>query len=115
MSEMCPYCGKEFANTKALGSHLHYRHKSSRVSFNSALAGRTASEKKRFHYLLERCLLDAGLKLPDNIERIELALVEIPRGISPLLDQYRDPFNRAFGKEKLLKEVEDLLRQKEKG
>ncbi len=113
MSEMCPYCGKEFENTKALGSHLHYRHKSNRANSGSSSAVRTASEKKKFRSLLERCLLDTGLKLPEDIEKTELALVEIPRGISPLLDQYRGPFNRALGKEKLLKEVEDLLRQKE--
>jgi hypothetical protein len=115
MSEMCPYCGKEFANTKALGSHLHYRHKSNRVNSGSSPAVRTASEKKRFRALLERCLLGTGLKLPESIDKIELALVEIPPGISHLLDQYRDPFNRALGKEKLLKEAEDLLRQKETG
>jgi hypothetical protein len=42
---------------------------------------------------------------------IELALAEIPPGISPVLDQYRDAFARALGKEKLLKEAEELLRQ----
>jgi hypothetical protein len=115
MSEICPHCGKEFANTKALGSHLHYRHRSNRVNSGSSPSVRTVSEKKRFRSLLERCLLGTGLKLPEDIEKIELALAEVPRGISPLLDQYRDAFNRALGKEKLLKEVEELLQQEEMG
>jgi hypothetical protein len=113
MSEMCPHCGKEFANTKALGSHLHYRHNSNRANTGSSSAVRNASEKKRFRSLLERCLLGTGLRLPEDIERIELALAEVPHGISPLLDQYRDAYNRALDKEKLLKEVEELLRQEE--
>ncbi len=113
MAEMCPHCGKEFANTKALGSHLHYRHDSSRATSSYAPGGRSASEKKRFRSLLERCLFGTGLKLPQGIEKIELALADIPRGISPVLDQYRDAFTRALGKEKLLKEVEELLRQEE--
>ena len=113
MPEICPRCGKEFSNTKALGSHLHYRHESNRLTFSSVLGSRSESEKKRFRSLLERCLFDTGLKLPEDIERIERALTEIPRGMSPALDQYRDAFNRALGKEKLLKEVEELLRQEE--
>ena len=111
MPEMCPHCGKEFANTKALGSHLHYRHESNKVTFRYELGDRSGSEKRRFRSLLERCLIDTGLKLPKGTEMIELALAEIPRGMSPVLDQYRDAFTRALGKEKLLKEVEELLRQ----
>ena len=111
MPVMCPHCGKEFANTKALGSHLHYMHNSNKSTFSPALRGRTESEKKRFRSLLERCLSGTGLKLPEGIERIEQALTEIPRGVSPVLDQYRDAFASALGKEKLLQEVEELLRQ----
>ena len=113
MPEMCSYCGKEFANTKALGSHLHYRHGHNKENPMTGRADRSENEKRRFRSLLERCLLDTGLKLPQGIERIELAITEIPRGISPALDQYRDVFNRALSKEKLLREVEDLLRQEE--
>jgi len=76
-------------------------------------AGRSENEKRQFRSLLERCLLDTGLKLPQGIERIELALAEIPRGISPGLDKYRDAFDRAVRKEKLLREVEELLRQQD--
>jgi hypothetical protein len=114
MSAICPHCGKEFLNTRALGSHIYYRHKSNRVSLGPALAGRSAGEQKRFRALLERCLLGTGLKLPKGIEKIELALAEVPPGISSVLDQYRDAFNRALGKEKLLKEVEELLQQEER-
>jgi hypothetical protein len=110
---MCPHCGKEFANTKALGSHLHYRHESNRVTFSCELAGRSESEKRRFRSLLKRCLIGTGLKLPGGIEQIERALTEIPRGFSSALDQYRDAFTSALRKEKLLKEVEELLRQEE--
>jgi len=113
MPEICPHCGKEFANTKALGSHLHYVHDSNRSTFSCALGGRSESEKKRFRSLLERCLFGTGLKLPEGIEKIERALTEIPRGTSPALDQYRDAFTSAHGKEKLLKEVEELLQQEE--
>ena len=115
MPSMCPHCGKEFANTKALGSHLHYmhRHKSSGVTFSGAPGGRSESEKKRCRSLLERCLSYTGLMLPEDIKNVEQALAEIPPGISPTLDQYRDAFTRALGKEKLLKEVEELLRQEE--
>ena len=84
MPEMCPHCGKEFANTKALGSHLYYRHDNSRTTFRRAVEGRSESETKRFRSLLERCLFGTGLKLPDGIEKIELALAEIPLGISPV-------------------------------
>ncbi|MFC1892709.1 hypothetical protein ACFLYR_01550 [Chloroflexota bacterium] len=113
MPERCSRCGKEFANTKALGSHLHYRHGHDKQNPMTEHVDRSESEKRRFRYLLEKCLLDTGLKLPRGIERIERALTEIPRGISPALEQYRDVFNRALSKEKLLREVEDLLRQEE--
>ena len=113
MPEICPYCGKEFANTKALGSHLHYRHEGNRLSSSFEVGSRSESEIKRFRSLLERCLFDTGLKLPQDIEKIELALTEIPRGISPELDKYRDAFARALNKEKLLKEVEEILRREE--
>ena len=113
MPEMCPHCGKEFANTKALGSHLHYMHESNRSTFSSVQGGRSESEKERFRSLLERCLSGTGLKVPRGLEKIERALTEIPQGISPVLDQYRDAFTRALDKEKLLKEVEELLRQEE--
>ena len=115
MPEMCSRCGKQFANTKALGSHLHYRHEHTGGNSSSALADGSASEKRRFRSLLERCLFDAGLKLPQSIEKFELALTEIPRGISPALDQYRDAFNHALGKERLLREVEELLQQEQTG
>ena len=111
MPEMCSLCGKEFANTKALGSHLHYRHGHDKDNPATGRLDRSESDKRRFRSLLQRCLLDMGLKLPQHIEKIELALTEIPRGISPALDQYRDVFNRALSKEKLLTEVEELLWQ----
>jgi hypothetical protein len=115
MSAICPHCGKEFLNTRALGSHIYYRHKGNRAGLGTAIAGRSADEKKKFRALLEKCLLGTGLRLPRDTKKIELALAEVPPGISSVLDQYRDAFSRALGKEKLLKEVEELLRQEEKG
>jgi hypothetical protein len=63
--------------------------------------------------LLEKCLFNTGLKMPQDIEKIKLALTEIPHGISPVLDKYRDAFTRALQKEKLLREVEEILRREE--
>lgn len=109
MSEVCPRCGKVFANTKALGSHLHYRHEYNKENPITKRIDRTESGRKQFRSILEKCLLDVGLKLPPDVDKIEIALIEIPRGVSPQLDQYRDAFNLAWRKEKLLIEVEELL------
>jgi hypothetical protein len=49
--------------------------------------------------------------MPQDIGKIELALTEIPRGVSPILDKYREAFARALSKEKLLEGVEEILRQ----
>lgn len=111
MSESCPHCSKEFTNKKALGSHLHYKHNSNRLASGFEMRIRSASQMKRFRDLLKKCLYDLGLEMPQHIEKIELALSEIPRGISPILDKYREAYTHALNKEKLLKEVEEILRQ----
>lgn len=113
MSENCPYCSKEFANKKALGSHLHYRHSSNRLASGFEMRSRSESQMIRFRELVKKCIFDLGLEMPQHIEKIELALTEIPRGVSPILDRYREAFTRALNKEKLLKEVEEILRQEE--
>jgi len=107
MTEICQFCGKEFENTKALGSHIHYTHNNIYVQKD-----RSGTEKEQFLYLLNGCLSDRDLSRPRNVDKIEQAIVEIPEGISPTLDKYRDAFKCAITKEKLLKEVEEeLLRE----
>ena len=107
MPEKCQYCGKEFENTKALGSHIHYMHSNTYVQED-----RSGTEKEQFLHLLNSCLSDRDLSRPRNVDKIEQAIVEIPEGISPTLDKYRDAFKCAITKEKLLKEVEEeLLRE----
>ena len=113
LPEICHYCGKEFANTKALGSHIYYRHRSNSPTLAFEAGRRSSSELKRFRSILKKCLFTTGLKMPKDIEKIEAALTEVPPGISPLLDKYRDAFARALNKETLLKEVEEILRREE--
>jgi len=109
MPEICPYCGKEFANTKALGSHVHYIHETKNSTPTYAPDSRSDTDQERFQTLWESCMSDRGLPLPPHIEKIERALAEIPPGVSPLLDQYRNGFACAGEKEKRLKEIEALL------
>jgi len=108
MTEKCPHCGKEFTNTKALGSHIHYMH-------NNIYAeeGRSEIDKERFQHLLHSCLSERDLPRLRGIEKIKQAIDEIPPGVSPTIDKYRDAFQCALGKEKLLKEVERLLEEEE--
>ncbi|GAH48925.1 unnamed protein product [marine sediment metagenome] len=113
MSETCPYCGRsDFANTKALGSHIHYVHENE--SWASMSQNRSESEKERFQKLFCSCLPDKDLCSPRQLEKIEQAIIEIPGGISPPLDKYRDAFKCAITKEKLLKEVEEELPRESK-
>jgi hypothetical protein len=98
LPEICPHCGKEFVNTKALGSHLHYRHESNRRAPGFETASRSKREIKRICFLLEKWLLNTGLRLPEDIEKIELALSEISPGISSVLNKYRGAFARALNK-----------------
>lgn len=113
MPEICHYCGKGFANTKAFDSHLRYRHRSNTPALPFAVGRRSASELKRLRSLLKKCLSKTGLKMPKDIEKIEVALTEIPPGISSLLNKYCDAFTCALNKEILLKEVEEILRLEE--
>ena len=97
MSEKCPYCGGDFENTKALGSHIHYMHNNIYVQKD-----RSGTEKEQFLHLLNGCLSDRDLRKPKNVDKIEQAIVEIPEGISPMLDKYRGAFKCAINKEKLV-------------
>lgn len=110
MTEKCPYCGNDFANSKALDSHIHYVHSSVHAE-----KGRSEADEERFRSLLNSCLSDRGLRRPRHVGKIEKAIAEIPEGVSPALDQYRNAFECAPGKEKLLEEVEELLKDEESG
>ena len=112
MTETCPFCGREFENSKALGSHIHYIHENE--TWASMSQNRSDSEKERFQKLLCSCLPDKDLCSPRQLDKIEQAIVEIPEGISPTIDKYRDAFKCAITKEKLLKEVEEEVLQESK-
>jgi len=45
---------------------------------------------------------------------MEQAITEIPEGISSTIDQYREAYRCAIGKEKFVKEVEEELLQESK-
>ena len=107
MPEKCPYCGKEFANTKALGSHVHYVHETE--SWIHTSQKRSESERERFQKLFDSCLSERGLRRPRQAEKVEQAVTEIPEGVSSTIDQYRQAYRCAMGKEKLVKEIEEEL------
>lgn len=111
MAEICPQCGNEFANTKALGSHVYYMHETKRPMGGQSWQERPDGEKERFRILLDSCLTDRGLQKPRKIDKVVEALTEIPKGVSPDLDRYREAFSCAIDKEKLLGEAEKLLRE----
>lgn len=77
--------------------------------------GRSEADEERFSSLLNSCLSDRGLRRLRHVGKIEKAIAEIPEGVSPALDQYRNAFECAPGKEKLLEEVEELLKDEESG
>ena len=110
MSEICPYCGKLFENTKALGSHIHYNHESE--SWASLRQKRSENEKEQFKKLLDSCLTDRGLSKPRQVDNLEQVVTEIPEGVSDTIDRYREALRCAIRKEKLVKEfVEDVLKE----
>lgn len=104
MSVKCPHCGMKFANTKALGSHIHYRHSKVYIPQH-----RTEVDQERFKRLLVHCCSEAGLVKPNDVPKLERALAEIPEGIWLCLDRYREPYGSALDKLKLLKEVEKII------
>jgi len=106
MTEKCPYCSKEFTNTKALGSHIHYTHNNICVQER-----RSEIDEERFRRLLDSCLSEKGLPRPRHVDKIEQAICEIPEGVSPAIDRYREALECALRKEKLVKEFEELLRE----
>jgi len=104
MSEECPHCGKRFANTKALGSHIHYMHSNIyKQEYRSEL------DQERFERLLVYCCSEAGLKKPYDFPKLEQAIAEIPDGICLSLDRYREPYRSALDKLKLGKEMEKII------
>ena len=113
MTEKCPYCDKQFENSRALGSHVHYVHETQNPAQIYAAEERSESDRKRFQQLFKNCLTDTGLPSPSSTEKIEQAISEIPKGISPTVDQYRDAFSCALRKEKLLKQFEVYIREEE--
>jgi len=112
MSEKCSYCGREFTNSKALGSHIHYVHEME--SWGNLSQNRAGSEKERFQKLLDSCLSERDLSKPRQLDKMEQAITEIPEGISSTIDQYREAYRCAIGKEKFVKEVEEELLRKSK-
>jgi hypothetical protein len=111
MPERCPYCGGEFANTKALGSHIHYMHETE--SWANTSQSRSENDKERFQKLLDSCLSARELRRPRQFDRMEQAIKEIPEGVSPTIDQYRKAYRCAIEKEKFVKEFEEEIMQEE--
>jgi len=109
MTETCPYCGKQVANTKALGSHIYYMHQANKTTWEPAQVARSKEDQARFDKLFESCAKDMGLAMPKNVEKVEQALREIPPGVSPRLDRYRNVLRCANGKRQLAEEAEKLL------
>lgn len=110
MPEKCPYCGGKFANTKALGSHIHYMHSNVYKQEH-----RSPLDQERFEHLVNYCCSKAGLKKPHNFPKLEQAIEEIPEGICLALDKYRDPVKCAIDKLKLVKQVEKIIGDIEPG
>ncbi len=106
MTEICPHCGKAFENTKALGSHIHYTHDNVCVPVE-----RSEKDDERFRHLLDSCLSQRGLPKPRHVDKIEEVICEIPEGVSPAVDRYREALKCALRKEKVVKEFEELLRK----
>ena len=111
MPEKCPYCGGEFANTKALGSHIHYVHETE--GWASMSQSRSESDKEQFQKLLGSCLSARDLRRPRQLDRMEQAITEIPDGVSPTIDQYRKAYRCAIEKEKFVKEFEEEILKEE--
>lgn len=109
MTVICEYCGKVLENSKALGSHVHYMHENQNPVQIYVSQERTDDDKKRFQQLFKSCVSDNNLAVPSNTDKMEQAISEIPKGISPILDNYRDAFRCALSKEKLLQEFEEMI------
>jgi len=110
MPEKCPYCGGEFQNTKALGSHIRYAHETD--TWVSMSRKRSESEKEQFQKLLESCVVQRGLPKPRRMDMVEQVVTRIPQGVSPDVDRYREAYRCAVENEKLVREFEeDLIRE----
>lgn len=110
MSEKCPYCDGEFENSKALGSHIHYVHETE--SWVSMSQNRSEDDKQQFQKLLDSCIIQRGLPRPRRMDKMEQVVIQIPEGVSPDVDRYREAYRCAVEKEKLMEEFEeDLIRE----
>ena len=107
MGEKCPYCNREFTNTKALGSHIHYVHETD--SWIDMSGKRAEGEKQQFQKLWDSCLSERDLRRPRQMDKMEQAIIDIPEGVSSTLDRYREAYRCAIGKEKFLKDFEEEL------
>ena len=105
MPEKCPYCEGEFANTRALGSHIRYVHEGE--SWKNLGQKRSESDKEKFYKLVDSCLSERGLPKPRQADRLEQLVTEIPEGVSDTIDQYREALRCAIRKEKLVREFEE--------
>jgi|ETNmetMinimDraft_13_1059891.scaffolds.fasta_scaffold44266_2 hypothetical protein len=72
MSEKCPYCGGEFGNTKALGSHIHYMHGTKNWAATNTQQARSDTDKKQFEHLLDSCLSERGLPKLRGVETLSM-------------------------------------------
>ncbi len=108
MTEKCPFCSQEFANSKALGSHIHYTHETE--SWLSMSQNRSEDDKEQFQKLLKSCITQQGLPIPRQTDNVEKGVTQIPEGVSPTIDQYRPAYRCAVEKEKLVKKIEEDLR-----
>ena len=113
MSVKCGICGKTLENSRALGSHMHYMHENQNPVQIYASQDRTDDDKKRFQRLFKSCIADRNLSMPSSMDKVEQTMSEIPKGISPTLDRYRDAFKCALNKEKILNEFESMILEEE--
>jgi hypothetical protein len=77
----------------------------------SVIQNRSESEKVTFQKLLNSCISERDMGKPQQVDKIEQAITEIPEGISTVLDEYREAYRCAVGKERLLKDIEKKLKK----
>ena len=89
MAEKCPYCNNEFANTKALGSHIHYNHSGGGVAGTGSLirtvdqAQELIAKVDRLIEIWEKSMAIPGAAPTDLAQLIRLLQEEVPETIGP--------------------------------
>jgi hypothetical protein len=68
----------------------------------AATQKRTGQEKARFEKILESCLLEQGLPKPRKLDRVQEVVRQIPKGVSPTIDKYRQALDCAQSKEEMV-------------